>query len=124
MPCNADYMQSNDRERKLSQVACLLDELEGKTKIDRSHWVGYHPRVYGKLATLDGDALVAQLCDRLQGTPRCVDEYSLEMQIWWRDHKEADRIRLQTKRDKAQDTQDREVALRKLSNHERKLLGL
>lgn len=32
MPCDCSYMNANEKEIKLSQVACLLDELAGKKK--------------------------------------------------------------------------------------------
>lgn len=80
MPCNSDYLEANDYERELSRVACLLDELDGKP-IDQSHWRGsagpYHPAVYSRCITKE-DA------DRM---------YSLEMQMWWRDHQAADKAR-------------------------------
>ena len=59
MPCDSSYMRANDYEVRLSQVACLLDELNGKVGIDKSDWGGYHPKVYNRRA--DGDALVSEL---------------------------------------------------------------
>ncbi len=90
MPCNSDYMAANGYERELSRVACLLDELAGKTW-ERSHWNGYHPRVYNKADRSMGDQMVRELCSALQ--ERDVTQYSLEMQIWWRDHQAADKAR-------------------------------
>lgn len=29
MGCNSDYLNATDREKSLSKVACLLDELKG-----------------------------------------------------------------------------------------------
>lgn len=51
---------------------------------------GYHPNVYNK--PVNGDKLVAELCAALMITD--VTKYSLEMQIWWRDHQAADRERI------------------------------
>lgn len=93
MPCVSDHMEANERERKLSQVACLLDELDGKKKIDKSHWAGYHPKVYCK--QVDADSLVRSLCDRLKKED--VSKRSLEMQIWWRDHQKSDKRRARKK---------------------------
>lgn len=120
MPCNSDYMEPRGREVALSQVACLLDELDGKGPIDASHWRGYHPRVYNQ--GIDGDELVAKLCERLQGED--VSKRSLEMQIWWRDHQEADKKRLQKEQRDAANNNLKKRALAKLTPHERKLLGL
>lgn len=91
MPCNCDYMDANNLEVEISRVACLLDELAGKRKLDPSHWRGYHPRVYGNVTKLMGDELTAQLCEKLHTVD--VTKYSLEMQIWWRDHQKADKKR-------------------------------
>lgn len=119
MPCNSDYMNATERETALSQVACLLDELDGK-QINRDHWRGYHPRVYSRNA--DGDALVAELCAKLQAID--VSKQSLEMQIWWRDHQAADKARLQREQAQAQTEQERQAVLSKLTDHERRILGL
>lgn len=113
-------MEATHWERDLSRVACLLDELAGKP-IDKGHWDGYHPDVYGKALTAKaGDALVAKLCAKLQKTN--VKKCSLEMQIWWRDHQIADRERLQRKLKLKRTEQARKAALAKLTPYERKLL--
>lgn len=120
MPCNSDYMNASGKEIALSRVACLLDELNGKQEIDRSHWEGYHPRVYSQ--RVDGDALVAELCDRLQKED--VSKRSLEMQIWWRDHQKADKERLEREMQQQKTESEKSAALEKLTPYERKLLGV
>lgn len=120
MPCNSDYLESSGKEIELSRVACLLDELNGKDKIDPSHWSGYHPLVYNKI--VDRNALVSELCSRLQDVD--ISQCSLEMQIWWRDHQEADRKRLETELEEAKEKSERDAALAKLTPYERKLLGV
>jgi hypothetical protein len=86
-------MAANGYESELSQVAYLLDELAGK-KWDRSWWDGYHPRVYFKADRTNCDQLVRELCAALQS--RDVTQYSLEMQIWWRNHQAADKARCES----------------------------
>lgn len=90
MPCNSDYLAADGYEQSLSQVACLIDEINGLPR-NRSYWRGYHPRVYCKADHALGDQLVSELCGLLRD--RDVTRYSLEMQIWWRDHQEADKQR-------------------------------
>lgn len=119
MPCNSDYMNPSSKEKELSRVACLLDELNGK-KWTKSSWAGYHPTVYCK--TPDGDKLVSTLCQKLQNTD--VSKYSLEMQMWWRDHQEADKQRVKKEIEKKKTEKDKQAALAKLSSYERKLLGV
>lgn len=120
MPCNSDHMEANHLERRLSQVACLLDELAGKPKIDKAHWGGYHPRVYS--ASFDADALVAELCSKLQSVD--VTQCSLEMQMWWRDHQAADKARIAVEIQRHKEEADRAAAIEKLTPYERKLLGV
>jgi len=119
MPCNSDYMRATDFEKSISQVACLLDELAGK-KYEKSHWTGYHPRVYNQKC--DGDALVRELCSKLQRLD--VSKYSLEMQIWWRDHQAADAARKAKEAHEKHTKQQRDAVLAKLTPAERKILGV
>lgn len=118
MPCNSDYLAANGREIELSRVACLLDELEGR-KFSKSDWAGYHPKVYNQ--NPNGDAMVAKLCTALQTAD--VSKYSLEMQMWWRDHQKADKQRIAQEVKTAKSEAARKAALAKLTPHERKLLG-
>jgi hypothetical protein len=121
MPCNSDYMQASNIEVELSRVACLLDELDGKP-INPSHWRGYHPAIYCRVGSVNADSLVAELCSRLQNTD--VTKHSLEMQMWWRDHKIADKARLEMEIRLAKEKEDKEKAIAKLTPYERELLGL
>lgn len=95
MPCDSSYMDATMRERELSRVACLLDEIDGK-KIDRNDWAGYHEAVYNKIdSEIDADGMVKRLCSHLR--KHGAKKYSLEMQMWWRDHQAADRKRRKRK---------------------------
>lgn len=123
MPCNSDHMEASTRERDLSRVACLVDEINGKKRIDRAHWDGYHPRVYNEgLSKEKADAMVSELCAFLSGAD--VTRYSLEMQTWWRDHQEADRKRRADERAKTNRRRLKAQALNKLTPAERRVLGL
>lgn len=119
MPCNSDYLEATAKEVALSQVACLLDELDGKP-YNRSHWQGYHPTIYTRAP--DADALVSELCRRLQTID--VTKQSLEMQLWWRDHQAADQARLENEMARKQTEAERQAALSKLTHYERQLLGI
>ena len=126
MPCESGYLNANGYEIRMSQAACLLDELDGKP-INQSHWAGYHPRVYCRASIVEGDKIVKELCDRLQKLD--VTKHSLEMQIWWRDHQKSDRERLERERlereiRKAAALKAREEAIAKLTPYERGLLGI
>lgn len=119
MACNSDYMNASTKERELSRVACLIDELAGKPR-HKSYWDGYHPDIYNK--EVDADKLVARLCQQLQTVD--VKQYSLEMQMWWRDHQAIDRARLELEMAQKKDDADRKAALLKLTRHEQDLLGV
>lgn len=121
MPCNSDHMDANRKEIALSKVACLLDELAGNTNLNLRNWDGYHPAVYCKSRSKeDADALVSKLCSRLQTLD--VTKQSLEMQMWWRDHQAADKARLKKEMEQEKTDQEKEVALSKLTDYERKLI--
>lgn len=121
MPCNSDYMEPNHWERQISQVACLHDELDGK-EYHGAYWFGAHPRVYCKGLTKEqGDEMVADLCYRLQNVD--VTDYSLELQMWWRDHQAADKRRVLKELKDKEEQRDREKLLAALTPYERKLLG-
>lgn len=119
MPCNCDYLEATGKEIALSRVACLLDELRG-VPFNKSYWGGYHPAVYNR--PIDGDKLVEDLCTQLQGVD--VKEYSLEMQMWWRDHQKADKDRIEHEIARLKNNEDRAAAMAKLTPYERNLLGL
>ncbi len=121
MPCNCEYMNPNDLEVQISRVACLLGELDGVPWRSRD-WAGYHPDVYGQASRVLGDALTARLCSALQKAE--VSKYSLEMQIWWRDHQLADKKRVQRELAAAKREEDRKALVESLSDYERKLLGV
>lgn len=120
MPCNSDYMKASNYEVEISRVACLLDELRG-FPFKKIHWNGYHPDVYCQ-HVVDGDKLTRELCEKLQNID--VTEYSLEMQIWWRDHQRADEERIRKEIERQQTESDKQKALSKLSSYERRILGL
>lgn len=119
MPCNSEYMEATNLEKNLSVVYGLLDEIK-TGKLPKDFGSGYDKRVYSKgLGDKHLSKKVSELCELLQTLD--VTKYSLEMQIWWRDHKKADTKRLKAEMKKEK---DKELALSKLTKYERKLLGL
>lgn len=126
MPCVSDYLNSSNLEKEMTKVVQLLDELDGK-KLNKSKFGdGYDERVYNKgLSKKDRDKLVSTLCSRLKNTKKVnVTKYSLELQMWWRDHKEADKKRIRQEKEKREQEKIRKQALSKLTPEERKSLGL
>lgn len=75
---------------------------------------------YGEVSAIhEHTALLCKFCENND-----VTGHSLELQIWWRDHLEADKVKLQAQLDKAKTDKEKEVALEKLTPNERALLGL
>ena len=125
MPCNSDYMDASSSEINLSRVLLLLDELDGKGAPDPhgDQWAGYDKRVYSRGTTKSLlNEKVALLCSRLQKID--VTKYSLEMQVWWRNHQCADRKREKMERAKSETAKVKAAALKKLTTKEKKALGL
>jgi hypothetical protein len=118
-------MEPTALEVNLSRVLLLQNELATGEPVDTKSraWHGTLRGVYGKNITKERlDAEVAFLCETLQRID--VSKYSLEMQIWWRDHQEADRIREAKEKEENEYQAIRAAALKKLTNKERKVLGL
>lgn len=126
MPCNSDYMEASTREVAISRVLCLMDELETGLAVNTDHqwWRGYHPDVYNASdGSPSDDEVVAELCRRL-GEVEDISKYSLEMQVWWRDHQKADQVRKDGEELEQHRHRLRVSGLAKLSQEEREALGL
>ena len=126
MPCDSSYMEANQLEVHLSRTLMLLDELKTGKPVDTKSkdWDGYMAGVYcaGDLRKR-ADEATAELCDKLKKTVD-VSKYSLEMQMWWRDHQEADRAREAKEKEAKAKEKLRATAMKKLTDKERDALGL
>jgi hypothetical protein len=115
-------MDANESEKNLSVIYGLLDELE-TGKLPSNFGDGYDTRVYNRgLSKEHLDEKTAELCQKLQNTD--VSKFSLEMQIWWRDHQKADKERLEKELKDKEIEAEKQKALSKLTDYERWLLGL
>lgn len=123
MGCNSDYMASNNLEKNLSAVMNLIDEVITNVPVTKDYDNGYDPRIYNKGLTKGHlDVKTEELCSRLQTkSNEEISKYSLELQLWWRDHQEADAKRL---KEELKIVSEKELALAKLSDYEKQLLGL
>lgn len=123
MPCNSDYLNATDLEKNLSEVYQLLDELNGK-KLPKNFGDGYDRRVYNNgLTKKDLDKKVAELCGKLKKV-KDISKHSLEMQVWWRDHQKADKERIAEEKNEKSEKKLKKQALAKLSEKEKKALGI
>ena len=121
MPCNSDHMSATPHEKNLSIIYGLLDEVE-TGRLPKDFGYGYDPRVYCRnLSKEHLDQKTEELCSKLQQLE--VSKFSLEMQMWWRDHQKADEERLRKEIEFLKTQEDIDIALSKLTEYERKLLG-
>ena len=122
MSCNSDYLEANGMEIEHSKVLALLKELK-TGKLPSFFGDGYHKDVYNKTTKGILDEKVAELCSKLQDVED-IKKYSLEMQMWWRDHQKADKARIKRIAQSKKEAKDKEELLLKLSPYEKKLLGI
>ena len=111
MACNSDHMEPRLREIESREIIEMLSSV-GLYKGDAPY--------YGDTPLLDDHT--SQLCLFCQEND--LTGYSLEIQIWWRDHQKADIARIKKEIDRVKDDQDRDKAISKLTEHERQLLGI
>jgi len=121
MPCNSDHMQASCFEIEMSRVMALLKELRTARPPLPKEWEGYGDAYCKSISKEEADKLVAELCAKIQEVD--VTTFSLEMQIWWRDHQEADRRRIAQEEEATRQEQLRRTALEKLTPEERRALG-
>lgn len=121
MPCNCDYMEPNEREINHAKIIALIEELDTNI-LPKYFYNTTASKVYNNTNNekFNNDGRI--LCSRLKNVN--VNNYSLEMQIWWRDHQKADEIRLKKEEDEKQNKLIRLNALNKLTNAEKISLGI
>ena len=123
MPCNSDHMEPSGYEIEHSKIQCCFDDLNG-LPIEAGWWKGYHPKAYCKrIDKASMDELTASLCDLLNAHSD-ISSLSLETQTWWRDHQKADIKRIAKEQEQAKTDEIKKSALDKLSDKEKKALGL
>jgi len=118
MPCNSSYQDPTHLEVNTAKVCALLEEVK-TGNLPNWYGNGSHSSAYNCSSDHRLDNITAQLCSKLQNVN--VTKFSLELQIWWRDHQEADTRRLKRE---IQECKDRDAAISKLTPYERNLLGI
>jgi hypothetical protein len=123
MPCKSDYLDPTPDEIKLSKVLGCLEEIE-TGKLPENYGTGFGG-AYGNTRNISVDEKTAELCSKLQKlSNEEIKEKSLELQMWWRDHQEFDKRRIQEELASIKEESERKEALKKLTPHEINLLGL
>ena len=122
MPCNCDHLESSNLEKELSKTVALLEEL--KTRVfPLKFGSGYLVGVYNKASEEQLEKTTEELCDKIQKI-KDINTYSLELQMWWRDHQEADKERIETELKKVKAKEEQTKVLAKLTPYERELIGV
>jgi hypothetical protein len=117
MPCSSEHLEPTAREAESVRVLELLREIEGQTfDHDNPH---YAP--YGHPDRLDLDT--ARLC-LLCREDSDIASRSLELQLWWRRHKAADKQKADAQRERLRVAHLRFSARAKLTPEERRAVGL
>lgn len=126
MPCRSDYQEPNEMERELAKVRAITEETKTKTgKIPSYYHSPSEAGTYNNTTKEDLDKETASLCAIFSKMgPRTLNKMSLESQMWWRDHQESDKRRLQEQMKNLKDQAAKEKALKKLTPREKKLLGI
>ncbi|NKF52781.1 hypothetical protein G3R49_19680 [Shewanella sp. WXL01] len=113
MGCRYDIKLPSARERESRRVIAYLNEV-GLLNCQIGE--------FGNVAMLDEHT--RQLCKFCQLNRASIADYSLELQIWWRDHQAADRARAEKELREAKTAKEIKAAHAKLTEHEKRLLGL
>ena len=95
MPCDSSHLAPRTEEVESVKVLICLGEIGCAT--------GEYSPVYGRVATLDRDTAI--LCEWCK--IHDVTKYSLELQIWWRDHQRADAAKERRRKEDAYNHQMR-----------------
>jgi hypothetical protein len=120
-------MEASWSEVTAGKLYLVHDEVFSGKRVTADTWshAGYDRRVYNQWRDIPRDQLVQAICAELESaTPETLARYSLEVQMWWRDHQAADRDRIKKEEAKAAANQARASGLAKLTPEERQALGL
>ena len=91
MPCRSDYLEPTALEIEISHLVYLLDETKG-IPFTQEEWRRTQTRRPVRYDQATADKLTRELCAVLSktrnesGRKTGASRYSLEMQMWWRDH--------------------------------------
>lgn len=130
MPCVSDYMEPNGKERRLQQTAQLLMYVRYNTnsgiKVDNKLKraaadiyckVDYVPELCAAIRALSPEEVERIVYDGRNPEAR-------KLADWWEEHQAADAARLAKEQREKEEAAARERALAKLTQEERRLLGL
>lgn len=122
MPCTYEEPYRPVLIKQYSHIYKMLQEIAGKP-VDYTDNMIIKDVIFW--STTDADKHINKLCKQLTlMSPAKIRNCSLELQIWWRDHQIADKLREERERKEMQERKERETILKKLTSREKKILGL
>ena len=87
MPCDCSHLEPDRYEVEGGRINLLLKELDGTPFAPSEYKTAFEYNVYEN----ELSRRTRELCSRLKKLkPKVISDFSLELQIWWRDHQEAD----------------------------------
>ena len=123
MPCNSDYLEPTWSEIEASKLWAVYEEvITGKDIVPSEFGNGYHKGDYARISDNERDEIVKAICKSLSNSD--IHTYSLETQMWWREHKKADKERSEKESLEKVRERNRDIALSKLTDDEKESLGL
>lgn len=108
MPCQSSYMEPTVRELESIRLQEFFQEIDGNIYDHK------HPSSRPNVNLIDFHT--RNLCSWCKNHD--VSKMSLELQMWWRDHQEADRVRELEEKEKARRAELRKSAYQKLTQDE------
>ena len=132
MPCDSSYMNPTAEEENRQQVSSLICFVDSKLGIETPKNIKKAAKhIYGE--GVDLDTITEHLCTKLSNltkkqtheiTSNAREKRSRDLADWWEEHLEADRKRLQRELKAKKDAKTKAEAIKKLTPHERKVLGI
>lgn len=125
MACRSDYMEASSLEIEGSRVLTFLDEIKRGIPPSPNYLRGYHPEAYSPcLSPKILNEKTAELCELCEQHKISSPTFSLELQIWWRDHQRGEERRKFEDACELKQNDLRKSGLSKLTSDERKALKL
>ena len=124
MPClDGGRTPISEVEMKMHKLRLLMEEYRTGIHVDSELYCADGHAVIEGHTQRDLDHSTRLLCSRMREEQN-ISKYSLEMQIWWRDHQIADKKREEEMLEDVKRRSIKETALSKLTREEREILGL
>ena len=93
MPCRSEYLEMTESEKEIILVKSLIDEIDGKLF---DHHEAKRKHEYSSECVHELTDLLCKKCSEIKN----IQDYSLDLQIWWRDHQISDARRISQEKER------------------------